>query len=99
MTSKFKTSCSCGEPLLILGSKKGAYCPQCDRAPEADAMEDYGKYLEDYGKAMDRVFKILDDIFSPVKQCQGGCGKSYPEEIMHSGIWCSECYETKEETN
>ena len=99
MTSKFKTECRCGEPMFVNQNTKSYFCEKCDRAPvsPADDMKEFGYSLEAYAKGICQIFEELNKLF--VKQCQGGCGRSFPKSEMHSGIWCSECYETKEETN
>ena len=99
MNSKFKTECSCGEPMFVNQDSKSVFCERCDRIPVniADDMKEFGYSLEAYAKDMRKVLKEWDKFFR--KQCQGGCGRSFPKSEMHSGIWCSKCYETKEETN
>ena len=91
--------CGCGTELEIEQSKRAAFCPKCDRAPVniADDMKEFGYSIEAYAKDMRKVLKEWDKFYR--KQCQGGCGRSFPKSEMHSGLWCSECYETKEETN
>ena len=74
MTSKFKTECSCGEPLLILGSKKGAYCPKCDRGPVYNSVSDsplseVGKELLSLAAGMNQVLMETYIILDPNKQC------------------------------
>ena len=99
-----QTKCSCGTEFEIEQSKRAAYCPKCDRGPVYNPLSDsplseLGKELISLAAGMNMAITETYKILDPKKQCQGGCGRSFPKSQMHSGIWCSECYETKEETN